>query len=77
MEQECTASGNAEGSRSYSGAARAFHSNGAHSLLLSHWPACDDAATLQSVVTLWLAGRFRHSSDIWARYPMSITDNRG
>ena len=47
-----TAAGEGRASPTYSGLARAFQLAGARSLLLSHWPVRDDAATRLSVATL-------------------------
>lgn len=47
-----TAAGDGRGNATYSGLARAFQLAGARSLLLSHWPVRDDAATRLSVATV-------------------------
>ncbi|MEM7687976.1 MAG: CHAT domain-containing tetratricopeptide repeat protein [Pseudomonadota bacterium] len=47
-----TAAGDGRGSATYGGLARAFQLAGARSLLLSHWPVRDDAATRLSVFTV-------------------------
>lgn len=47
-----TAAGEGRAAPTYSGLARAFQLAGARSLLLSHWPVRDDAATRLSVATL-------------------------
>ncbi len=52
-----TAAGDGRGNAVYSGLARAFQLAGARSLLLSHWPVRDDAATRLSVATVTAAAK--------------------
>jgi CHAT domain-containing protein len=52
-----TAAGEGRGAATYSGLARAFQLAGARSLLLSHWPVRDDAATRLSVATVTATGQ--------------------
>lgn len=72
-----TAAGEGRAAPTYSGLARAFQLAGARSLLLSHWPVRDDAATRLSVATLTAARDGVERSEALRRAQLAMIEDAG
>jgi len=70
-----TAAGEGRGTPTYSGLARAFQLAGARSLLLSHWPVRDDAATRLSVATVSAARNGVSRSEALRQAQLAMIDD--
>lgn len=70
-----TAAGEGRAAPTYSGLARAFQIAGARSLLLSHWPVRDDAATRLSVTTLTASRDGVERSEALRRAQLEMIDD--
>lgn len=72
-----TAAGDGRGNATYSGLARAFQLAGARSLLLSHWPVRDDAATRLSVATVTAAAQGAERSEALRQAQLALMADAG
>lgn len=70
-----TAAGEGPDTPTYSGLARAFQLAGARSLLLSHWPVRDDAATRLSVATVMAARNGMARSEALRQAQLALIDD--
>lgn len=70
-----TAAGEGRGAATYSGLARAFQLAGARSLLLSHWPVRDDAATRLSVATVTATGQGVSKAEALRRAQLAMMED--